>query len=553
MLRIDRRGFLHTGALGLASPIIFRAQALDAREIVVAETANGSISGLSDNGILSFRGVAYAATTGGENRFRAPQPVEAWTGVRPAFQDGSRCPQAPETFRGQDWSAWYDQAAPYGEDCCVLNIFTPSLERGAKRPVMMYIHGGGFRSGGGGGPGLDGSNLARYGDTVVVSINHRLNVLGYLNLGVVDPDFEDAANAGQLDIVAALKWVHDNVERFGGDPDRVTVFGQSGGGSKITALMTMPDAQPLYHAAINMSGVTALTLMTSEVRTELTEEFLAQAGVVNKDLRALQTMPYAQLAASYDAAVKRLGVDDFRPVVDGLHIPANPLTPEGLAISADKPLIVGSTETEATIWLGRTPGIAALSEDDLTTRVAAQFKIEHDATREIIRGYRVDRADRTPYEVLAAVATDAVFRGRMLRGVEARAQNGGAPVYLYNFAWRLPVDEGVWHSPHTADIPFAFGNTDVASMMTGHASDVSRVERRMMSSFTAFAKTGRPDNADTPPWAPYDLAERMTMVMDDPAEATPDYLGGDRVASEAIIGQDSFQLLAGPLFRGVEQ
>jgi Carboxylesterase type B len=549
---LDRRRFIGLTLGGLAAPAFIRPNRAFGKTMVVAATEQGMISGTEENGAISFRGIQYAADTGGKNRFRAPQPVESWSGVRPAFQDGDRCPQGVETFRGQNWSAWYDQGAGFSEDCCVLNVFTPGLEKDARRPVMLYIHGGGFRSGGGGGPGLDGSNLAKFGNAVVISINHRLNLLGYVHLGFLDPEFADSANAGQLDVLAALKWVKANIASFGGDPDNVTVFGQSGGGSKITSLMVMPEAAPYFRRGINMSGVTTFTMMHAESREELTLEFLREVGLGRDDFRRLQDLPHEQLRVAYENAVKTLGVDDYRPVIDGLHIHHAPMTPEGLAVSADKPLIVGTTETEATIWLGRTEGITSMSEDDLRGRVGAQFSFDDAKVSALIEAYRVETPDRTPYEVLAAMASDAVFRGRMMRGVEAKASINSAPVYVYNFTWRLPVDDGVWLTPHTADIPFAFGNVDIADMMTGGHAAASDVARSMMSAFTAFAKKGDPNNPDLPYWKPYDLVDRTTMTIARPCKSVNDFLGSDRIASQDFLHQESFQLLAGPMFQGVK-
>jgi para-nitrobenzyl esterase len=550
LFKATRRRFIASAAVALAAPALLGGRA-NAVELAAAETQNGVLHGLRDHDGVRFRGVQYAADTSGANRFMAPQPVQSWTGPKPAFQDGDRSPQAPETFGGQDWFAWYAQGSDTSENCCVLNVFTPDLDPSARRPVMVYLHGGGFRSGGGGGPGLDGINLANFGDVVVVAINHRLNVLGYLHLGFLDPAFADSANAGQLDILAALTWVKNNIENFGGDPSNVTVFGQSGGGSKITALMVMPGAQDLFNRAINMSGVTSFHMPTAESREALTLEFLKQAQVDQSDLRRLQALPYDQLRGAYEGAVKALTADDYRPVIDGVHIMAGPLTPEGLAVNAAKPLMVGTTETEASLWLGRTASNADLTEEELRARVKAQFDFSDEQVQQLVAGYRTDKPDRSPYELLAAMATDAIFRGRMLQGVEAKANAGGAPVYLYNFAWRIPIDDGIWLTPHATDIAFAFGNMEVANIMTGDDLTADDVSRSLMSAFTAFAKTGDPNNPDMPDWAPYDTARRATMVVKEPCELVDDYLGGDRVASQAIQHQESFKILAGPLMRGL--
>jgi para-nitrobenzyl esterase len=247
--------------LSLGLPAMLTNGRAIAAESMTVETADGKLRGVREGGVVSFKGVPYAAPTGGRNRLDAPQPAAPWTGVRDALHFGDRCPQERETFGDAPILSWYAQTEPFSESCCVLNVFTPGLDA-AKRPVMVYIHGGGYFTGGGGGAVLDGSNLAGFGNVVVVTVNHRLSVFGYTNLGHLDPDhFGDAANAGQLDLIAALSRVKRNIAAFGGDPDSVTLFGQSGGGSKIMVLMAMPGAKGLFHRAINMSGTSGTVVV----------------------------------------------------------------------------------------------------------------------------------------------------------------------------------------------------------------------------------------------------------------------------------------------------
>ena len=275
---LNRRKFLFASAGSLAVLGLMRVTPVLSAETTTLKTANGTLRGSRSNGVLAFRGVPYADTTAGGNRFMAPQPVKPWQDERDAETLGSMCPQVKSTMGKDDpVFEWYFQDEAMGEDCLVLNVYTPGTE--GKRPVFFYIHGGGYINGGGGGTGLDGSPLARYADAVVITINHRLNAFGYSSFDA--EGFEDAANAGHLDIIAALRWVRDNVKDFGGDPENVTIFGQSGGGSKIMSLLAMPGAKGLFHRAISMSGAAGLSVDAKESMKPYADALLAELGVSN--------------------------------------------------------------------------------------------------------------------------------------------------------------------------------------------------------------------------------------------------------------------------------
>jgi len=531
--RPRRREFVSAAALGLAAPALLSVRTAMAAEPVTLEIETGKLRGMRENGAISFKGVPYAANTGAGNRFMAPRPVPPWTGVRDALQCGDRCPQETETIAQTPVLAWYGQTEPFSESCCVLNVFTPGVDA-VRRPVMVYIHGGGYITGGGGGAVLDGSNLAKFGDVVVVTVNHRLNIFGYTHLAHLDADrFGDAANAGQLDLVAALSWVQRNISAFGGDPGNVTLFGQSGGGSKIMVLMAMPAAKGLFHRAINMSGVTGLNVSEAAGTQPYANEVLKALGVGKHELLKLQDVPVDTLLKARAAALAAVRSEGSRPVIDGRHIPAGPMTPQGLAVHASVPLMIGTADTEATFYFRTDMRNFKVTADQVKARIRGQFGVDDAKADAIIAAYRQE-PNRTPADVLAALATDTLFRVPMIRAAETKANAGKAPVYLYNFVWKSPVDGGVWRSPHTIDIPFAFGNTDKATALTGTGTEPMEVSHNLMAAFVAFARSGNPSNPRMPEWKPYDTATRATMAIDVKCRAVNDFRGADRLASSEL-------------------
>lgn len=502
-------------------------------EPVTVEIETGKLRGSRSGGISFFKGVPYAAPTGGSNRFMAPQPVANWGGVRDAVAYGDRCSQERETFGDAPILSWYAQNEPYSEDCCVLNVFSPACDS-ARRPVMVYVHGGGYVTGGGGGATLDGSNLASFGDVVVVTLNHRLNVFGYTNLGYIDSEsFCDAANAGQLDIIAALKWVRSNIHTFGGDPGNVTLFGQSGGGSKIMVLMGMPSAKGLFHRAINMSGTTGTTVAPETATREYVDAMLRTMGIGKGNLKELQSVPTEILLQARRAAI-RATREGARPVVDGRHVLSSPMSPEGLQVHSHVPLMLGTTATEATFYFASDRRHLELTERQVLDRLMAQFGLDNSKAKALYSEFQKDASDRSPSAVLVALISDTLFRVPMLRAADAKADAGQAPVYLYNFVWTAPVDGGIWGAPHTIDIPFAFGNVDRTTQLTGDVESAAVVSRKLMSAFVAFARTGNPDNPQMPRWSQYDSVRRTSMTIGRECQLVDDYCSGDRLASTRL-------------------
>jgi len=520
-----------------------------AETTALIDIESGTLRGVRTADAYSFKGVPYAAATWGPNRFLAPQPVSVWSGTRDALAYGDRCPQSVESIGNHPVFAWYAQHGPFSENCCTLNVFTPGLQSGARRPVIFYIHGGGYSSGSSSGPAIDGSRLAGFGDVVVVTVNHRLNVFGYTCLDHLDADnFGDAANAGQLDLVAALCWVQRNIDAFGGDPSNVTLLGQSGGGNKVMVLLTMPAARGLFRRAINMGGASGIRV-ASPAHTQPYVDALLQALEVRPT--QLRNVPVDALLKARNAAMVKVRSDGAQPVVDGRHVLASPFTPKGLALHADVPMIIGTTDTEASLFLAADRRNFQVDEVALTVRVAAQFGLDGPAATALIAAFREDDPDRTAADVLCHLASDVLSRGPLIRAAEAKSATAAAPVYLYNFTWKIGAEGGVWRSPHTVDIPFAFGTVEEAAMMVGDDMAGAReTARNLMAAFVAFARGGNPDNSRMPHWQPYDTSRRATMVVDRQCRLTDDFHGAGRRASELVRSEvPPTTLTRGPLFR----
>jgi para-nitrobenzyl esterase len=528
----SRREFVSaaTAALALTGGTVARIGSAAGADTVVVDVENGKLRGTRENGAVNFKGVPYAADTSGVNRFMTPRPVTNWAGVRDALSYGDRCPQVREYRTGA--FGWNTPTEPFSENCCVLNVYTQDLHAGARRPVMFYVHGGGYITGAGASPGLEGSNLAKFGDVVVVTINHRLNVFGYLNLSHLDGErFGDAANAGQLDIIAALTWVKKNIAVFGGDPENVTLFGQSGGGSKIAVLMAMPGAKGLFRRAINMSGATGLNPSKAVATEPFTDEILKTLGVDRNNLRKLQELPVEALLKARSTAMAALNSDGSRPVIEGRHLPAGPMTTEGLPLHAAVPLMIGTVDTESSYYLATDMRNFNVTAEQVRARIKDQFKTDDGRAEAIMEAYRKADPKRNAADILMALATDLQFRGAIVRGAEAKANDGKAPVYLYNFTWYAPADGGLYRAPHAIDIPFAFGNTDRSTSLTGTGPEPAEVSRNLMAAFVAFARTGNPNNPRLPDWRPFDLKTRATMTFNVKCEVVNDFRGADRLAS----------------------
>ena len=516
----------------------FAARALRANTQPIVETKLGKLRGTSANGVYSFKGVHYGASTEGSMRFMPPVAPKPWTGVRDALEIGPPAPQdtAGANSASEIRKAMGDLIGPgtMSEDCLVLNVWTPSLARASKRPVMVWLHGGGYTTGSAGVPLYDGTNLAGKHDVVMVGINHRLNVFGYLYLAELGGEkYADSGNVGMLDIVLALEWVRDNIVHFGGDPGNVTIFGESGGGGKVSALMAMPAAKGLFHKAIVESGST-LRVGSREDANKAAEKIVAQLGITPNHIDDLEKVPMDKLLAALHAMTGpnavRLG-----PVVDGRSLPRNPFDPDAPSITAKVPMLIGTNGTESTLLLGiADASLFSLNEADMRARLKTYLHLSDDAKLDgLIETFKKDQPGATPSDIYFAITTDRMMRMNAIAQAERKAAQG-TPAYMYLFAWQTPVLGGKLKSPHAIELAFVFDNIDKAPGMLGTGSDLQPLADKVSSAWTAYARTGNPNCKGLPPWPAYDAKTRATMVFNDECKVVNDPDKDERIAMSQL-------------------
>lgn len=528
---LGRRAVLQ-GGLALASMI---ANSIAAKALAdpIVETAFGKVRGRIVDGVSQFKGIPYADTTSGDGRFLPPRPPQAWSGIRDTSSVGRSAPQPGRTM-AVPWWAWITDDQPQGEDCLVLNVYTPEPSAARKRPVMFYLHGGGFNTGSASTAGTEGTALSKDGDVVVVTINHRLNAFGFLYLAGLGGDrYRDTGNAGIEDAVAALRWVNKNIAAFGGDPDNVTIFGQSGGASKVAVLMAMPTARGLFHKAIIQSASSLIRMATPEQATAAATALLNELGGPSA-IDKLRDLPFTDvLAARQRAIAKADGVDNFRPVVDGRVLPHHPFDPDAPHLSRDIPLLIGTADTEQTFFLGADPSNFVLDRAQAVSRIARFVGVAETSASELYERYAASRSGTSPSEIMVYVLSDQMYRRNDTLAADRKALQAGAAVYSYLITWRSPVMGGKLLSPHTMCIPFVFGTYDAAALMIGTGANRKPLSQKMMAAWVSFARSAIPQAQGLPAWTPYNAAQRPTMIFDDECRIESDPRRADRLALES--------------------
>jgi len=500
---------------------------------VEAEISHGNIRGIRKEGVNIFKGVPYGGSVSGIQRFLRPADLEPWSGIRDTLQLGAPAVQPPRQ----------DEPEP-AENCLFLNIWTPANDN-QKRPVMFYSHGGGFVIGSGGTAGQDGANLARNFDVVVVQTNHRLGLLGFLFLDdLAGPDYEGSGNQGILDIALALKWVNNNIDVFGGDPNNVMIFGESGGGAKTSCLYAMPEAAPFFNKASIESGP-GVRMYTQEMASKATDLVLKELNISPKDWRKLLEVPATDLLSvqskfppipPYQEKNKPRGITEpfsggFGPVVDGVTLPNHPFDPTAPAISHNKPLIVGWNEDEYTFFAWESGDISAfeLNDERLHIELEKQYGLD---TKQIIDTYHKAMPNASAPDIFVAISSITMMGLGSVEIAEKKATQNGAPVYLYQFGYKsemkIPGTEYAIGTPHAMDITFKFNNetpADRPGFLSGNRPDRFIASKNMAELWASFARTGKPTAVGVPEWPIYNLETRLNMRIDTNCEIIPNRFG----------------------------
>jgi len=495
------------------------------KDIAVVATESGKVRGYIHNGTFTYKGIPYAKA----ERFLAPQKPDAWEGVRSSTTYGPVCPIDPTTTVNDESEFAFNHNWGYhNENCQTVNVWTPGINDGKKRPVLVWVHGGGFAAGSAVElPSYDGENLAKRGDVVVVTVNHRLNVLGFLDLSAYGDKYKASPNVGMLDLVASLEWVKANIARFGGDPTNVTIFGQSGGGGKVSTLMAAPSAKGLFHKAIVQSGSYVSVFTESSLAQRVSAAVLADLNLQPSQVDSLQRLPYAVLSAAARRALRKVGETlkpdqrpafglSWGPVLDGTFLPYQPSEAAAQELARNVPLLVGSTKTE----FG--PFNPANRETDMEKAKASLQKRFADRTDAYLAAVKKAYPETTqPADYLNV---DINFRAGAIRQANQKAVPGAAPVFVYLFTWNSPVNDGVYKSMHCMELPFVFDNIARCEEMTGGGREAYALADRMSRAWIAFARTGNPNHKGLPTWPAYTAANGATMLFDNACQvkAHPD-------------------------------
>ncbi|HEA23169.1 hypothetical protein LCGC14_0570970 [marine sediment metagenome] len=512
---------LLTGQTGLSQQIE------TGETVAVTSTESGKVRGFIEDGTYIYKGIPYAKA----KRFEAPTKPDAWEDIRSSTSYGPVAPLMSPTTSVQDEPEFvFDHDWGYtNEDCLRVNVWTPSIDDGKKRPVLFWIHGGGFTAGSSQElPSYDGANLSKKGDVVVVSINHRLNILGFLDLSAYGEKYKNSANNSILDMVSALEWVKTNIANFGGDPNNVTIFGQSGGGAKVNTLMAMPKAKGLFQKAINQSGSFRTAMLEKAETQAIAAEVLTNLGLTVNQVDSIQTIPFETLSAAGTKALNTVADKmkaegkppvgfglSWGPSRDGTDLPYGLFSKEAFELSKDIPLLIGTTKNEFAPFANMQ--FVDASEEEILTHIKTQWKDKSDAYIKAVRkAYPTDKAAKDLLDV------DTMFRpGAVLQANDKSAVSGGAPVYMYLFTWQSPVFNGKYKALHCMELPFVFDNIERANQMTGGGEEAFVLADTMSQAWINFAKTGNPNHAGLPEWPKYNSSNTATMHFDTSCEVKP--------------------------------
>jgi para-nitrobenzyl esterase len=502
----------------------------------VIHVQQGRLEGREEDGLCVFRGIPYAKPPVGALRFRPPQPPETWSGTRDAGGFGGSAPQNTMMLAlpGMDVGAT-------DEDCLSLNVWTPACD-GKRRPVMFWIHGGGYVIGSGAQAVYDGAALARRGDVVVVTINYRMGPLGFLYLADLCPDYPDTGNEGTRDQVAALRWVHDNAEAFGGDPENLTIFGESAGGMSVGTILGVPSARGLFRRAIPQSGASH-NFHTRETASKIAEAFLDHLGIAPADAAdALPAVPVASLLDMQQQTLFKLagrtGLLPFQPLVDGDFLPDPPLEAVRAGGARGVSLLVGTTRDEWKL-LGALiePDVPSLDDERLRQKLAGRIPgVDGDALLDIYRGAREGRFPTRAPEIFYAIETDRVFRVPAIRLTEAQAPHT-EQCFMYRMDWESPLFGGLLGACHAIELPFVFGTWAMpgGEQFVGAGDAAARFCEQVMDAWLAFARTGDPAHAGLPDWPRYDAERRATMILGPESRLEDDPQTAEREAWEGVL------------------
>lgn len=509
-----------TGKAVAEKQISQEGEVIASSDKAIVQTESGKVGGYIENGMYIYKGIPYAKA----ERFMPPVAPDKWEGIRSSRSYGPTCPQGKRMGWYSDEHAFafnWDDGYP-DENCLRVNIWTPGINDGKKRPVMVWLHGGGYAAGSGQElPSYDGANLAKKGDVVVVTLNHRLNVLGFLDLSAFGEKYVKSGNAGLLDLVAALQWVNKNIASFGGDASNVTIFGQSGGGGKVSTLLATPSAEGLFHKAIVQSG-SMLRTMESKYSRRIGAAMVEELGLKPSEIDEIQKLPYETLLAAGEKAIAKVraeadkeGVSSFifgwAPTVEGDVLPAQPFDPQAPAQSKNIPLMIGTTLHEFTTST-YVPAFRSVTKEKAVEFLQKKYG---NRTEEFLKAFEKAYPDYQPIDL---IDIDLIFRPSAVEQAKLKAAQQGASVYMYMFAWESPVLDGMFRSTHCMEIPFVFNNVVRHASMTGGGAEAQALGEKMSNAWLNFARTGNPNAEDLPTWEPYTIEKGATMYFNNTSE-----------------------------------